>query len=116
MSCLPAFPRARTVAVAIFAAASASPGGASAEVVSVATNGFAVRETAEIVGTPEKVYEALVKPEKWWSSDHTFSQSAANLTLDARAGGCFCEALPGNGTVKHQEVVLALPGKQLVMR
>ena len=28
----------------------------------------------------------------------------------------FCEALPGAGSVKHQEVVLAVPGEQLVMR
>ena len=77
---------------------------------------FLVRVAAEIASPPEKVYEALVKPEEWWSSDHTFSGKAANLTLDAKAGGCFCEALPGNGTVKHQEVVLAAPGKQLVMR
>src|SRR5262245_13652634 len=92
------------------------PVGGSAEVVSVAASGFTVRELAEIAGTPGKVYEALVKPEAWWSSDHTFSGSAANLSLDAKAGGCFCETLPEGGTVEHQEVILAAPGKRLIMR
>jgi hypothetical protein len=76
MSCLPPLSRPRLVAVAFYAAALTSPTGASAEVVSVAANGFTVRETAEIADTPAKVYEALVKPEKWWSSDLTFSRSA----------------------------------------
>src|SRR5690349_14666569 len=89
---------------------------ARADVVVTSAAGFTVRVVTEVAAPPEKVYEALVKPEHWWSSDHTFSGKAGNLTLDATAGGCFCETLPGNGTVKHQEVVMAAPGKQLVMR
>jgi uncharacterized protein YndB with AHSA1/START domain len=108
-------PSGPTVGI-LLAAGLAWPVAASAEVVKVAGNGFTVRETADIAATPEKVYEALVKPEAWWSSDHTFSGSAGNLSLDAKAGGCFCETLPNNGTVKHQEVILAAPGKALVMR
>src|SRR5262249_46273108 len=41
---------------------------------------------------------------------------AANMTLDAKAGGCFCEMLPNGGSVQHLEVVSAMPGKQLRMR
>src|SRR5271169_2213683 len=104
------------VAGVFLAAELAWPVVASAEVVAVSGNGFTVRETAEIAATPDKVYEALVRPQDWWSSDHTFSGSAANLSLDANAGGCFCETVPNSGTVKHQEVVLAAPGKTLVMR
>jgi uncharacterized protein YndB with AHSA1/START domain len=89
---------------------------ARAEVVATSAAGFTVRVVTEIAAPPQKVYEALVKPEHWWRSDHTLSGKAGNLTLDATAGGCFCEALPDSGTVKHQEVVLAAPGKQLVMR
>lgn len=100
----------------LLAAGLAWPVAASAEVVTVTGIGFTVRETADIAATPGKVYEALVRPEAWWSSDHTFSGDAANLTLDAKVGGCFCETLPNNGTVKHQEVVMAAPGKALVMR
>jgi len=43
------------------------------------------------------VYSALIQPARWWASDHTFSHSAANLTFDAHAGGCFCEVSPTAG-------------------
>jgi uncharacterized protein YndB with AHSA1/START domain len=92
------------------------PAAAVAEVVSVSAAGLLVRSIETIAAPPDVVYAALVKPAAWWSSDHTFSREAANLTLDAKAGGCFCETLLGNGSVEHQEVVLAWPGRQLVMR
>jgi uncharacterized protein YndB with AHSA1/START domain len=95
-------------------AATARP--AAAEVLSVAGNGFEVRETVHTAASPEKVYAALLLPARWWSSDHTFSGNAANLALDARAGGCWCETLPGGGSVEHLRVVFASPGKVLRLR
>jgi hypothetical protein len=64
----------------------------------------------------DKVYGALLKPGNWWSSEHTFSGSAANLSLDARAGGCWCEKLPDGGSVEHLRVVYVSPGKTLRLR
>ena len=55
---------------------------ATAEVVAVAGNGFEIRETAYTAAAPDKVYAALLTPARWWSSEHTFSGSAANLVLD----------------------------------
>jgi uncharacterized protein YndB with AHSA1/START domain len=72
-------------------------------------NGFAVEETAHIAAAPDAVYAALIHPEKWWNPQHTFSQNAANLSLDAKAGGCLCETLPGGGSVQHLTVVYADP-------
>jgi uncharacterized protein YndB with AHSA1/START domain len=89
---------------------------AAAEVVSVGANGFEIRETVHVAASPDKAYAALLTPARWWSSDHTFSQSAANLTLDARAGGCWCETLPNGGSVEHLRVVYAAPGKALRLR
>jgi uncharacterized protein YndB with AHSA1/START domain len=89
---------------------------ASAEVLDSAANGFTLRETAHVAASPDKVYAALIAPQNWWSSDHTFSHNAANLSLDARAGGCWCEALPGGGSVQHLTVVFADPGKILRLR
>jgi uncharacterized protein YndB with AHSA1/START domain len=97
------------------AVASLLVGPACGAVKDAAPNGFSVVETVHIAGTPDKVYAELIQPAHWWSSQHTFSQSAANLTLDAKAGGCWCEALP-DGSVQHLVVVLARPGKKLVMR
>jgi uncharacterized protein YndB with AHSA1/START domain len=88
---------------------------ARAAVVEAAPNGFAIQEAVHIAATPERVYAALIAPAKWWNSEHTFSQSAANLTLDARAGGCFCENWKG-GSVQHLTVADAEPGRILRMR
>jgi uncharacterized protein YndB with AHSA1/START domain len=89
---------------------------AAAEVVSVAGNGFELRETAHMAASPEKVYAAMLMPARWWSSEHTFSGSASNLTLDARVGGCWCETLPQGGSVEHMRIIYVAPGKILRLR
>src|ERR1700681_1128530 len=101
---------------AVLALASVAGGRAAAEVVTVAANGFEIRETAHTAAASDKVYAALLLPAHWWSSDHTFSGSAANLVLDARAGGCWCETLPDGGSVEHLRVVYVSPGKTLRLR
>jgi len=94
----------------------ASPVPAFAAVQDEAPNGFTVSETTEIAATPDRVYEALRAPQHWWSSAHTYSHDPANFTFDARAGGCWCETLPGGGSVQHMVVVNAIPGKLLRLR
>jgi len=89
---------------------------AAAEVISAATNGFEVRETVHVAAATDKAYAALLLPARWWNSDHTFSRSAANLVLDARAGGCWCENLPDGGSAEHLRVVFVAPGKTLRLR
>jgi uncharacterized protein YndB with AHSA1/START domain len=105
----------RAIGVAMFLSATMT-GTSRAEVTDAATNGFTLRETAHIKASPDKVYAAITMPSLWWSSAHTFSGSARNLTLDARAGGCWCESLPNGGSVQHLTVVMAAPGKTLRLR
>jgi hypothetical protein len=90
-----------------------APAPASAKVAQVSTQGFVVRHVAEVSVPPEEAWAVLIKPSVWWDSAHTWSADAANLTLDARAGGCFCEMLPNpsspkgapRGTVEHMRVI-----------
>jgi uncharacterized protein YndB with AHSA1/START domain len=89
---------------------------AVAAVVAAAENGCTVRETVHIAASPAQVYEAIIHPEKWWNAEHTLSGNAANLTLDARAGGCFCEKSPDGRSIQHLVVVMASPGKALNLR
>jgi uncharacterized protein YndB with AHSA1/START domain len=89
---------------------------ASAEITDAAADGFTVRETVHIEANADKVYAALIQPQHWWSSHHSFSGDAANMSLDAHAGGCWCETLPGGGSVLHMSVVYAVPGKVLRLR
>lgn len=88
----------------------------SAAVEDAAPNGFTVNESMTIAAPADRVYQAVLAPAHWWSSEHTYSHDAANLTLDARAGGCWCETLPGGGSVQHMVVVNAIPGKLLRLR
>ena len=89
---------------------------AAAEVVSAGQNGFEIRLTAHVAAAPDKAFAALLQPARWWSSEHTFSGSAANLTFDARAGGCWCETLSDGGSVEHMRLVYVAPGKVLRLR
>jgi uncharacterized protein YndB with AHSA1/START domain len=104
------------VCVGALAAAVSIGRPAAAEVISAGQNGFEVRVTVHVAATPDKAYAALLQPARWWSSEHTFSGSAANLTLDAHAGGCWCETLPDGGSVEHLHVVYVAPGKALRLR
>jgi hypothetical protein len=58
-------------------------------------------------------YAAVIQPGRWWDSGHTWSGDAKNFTLEARAGGCWCEPLPDGGSVEHMHVVFVQPGKVL---
>lgn len=89
---------------------------AVATVVDLASNGFTVQVRAHIAASTKKVYSGLITPAHWWSSDHTFSGDAANLVLDAKAGGCWCEKLADGGSVTHLTVVYVDPGKLLRLR
>jgi len=77
----------------VAALATAAP--AQADVVQQTSLGFVSRNVVVVQGTPAAVWKRLITPATWWSSDHTFSGDAANLTLDPVPGGCFCEKLPG---------------------
>ncbi len=111
MRCLPLLP---ATAAGLAAALCLLPTAAPAEVVQTAPNGFLVRHEATITAPPMVIYDTIVEQVgRWWSPDHTFSGDAANLTLDARPGGCFCERLPAGGGVEHMRVVYAAPGQGL---
>ena len=94
----------------------AAVGPASAGVKSVTPNGFEVASAAAIAAPADRVYAALGEVGQWWSSSHTFSRDAANLSLELRAGGCFCERLKDGGSVQHLQVVYAAPGAGLRLR
>lgn len=87
---------------------------AAAEIVDVAANGMEIRQQLRIAAPPDKVWAALIVPARWWSSDHSFSGSSANITIDPRVGGCWCETLPNGGGVVHMEVTHIAPPKTLV--
>jgi hypothetical protein len=89
---------------------------AAAEVKDSSTLGFTIQDSVFIASEPKDVYHSLVADiGQWWDSAHTFSGNASNLSIDDRAGGCFCEKLENGGSVRHLEVVFADPAKTLRM-
>jgi len=85
---------------------------AHAEVKQAAADGFVIALSAPVTATPAKIWAALAQPQRWWSSEHTWSGKAANLSLKPEAGACFCERWAG-GSVEHGRVVMALPDQLL---
>jgi hypothetical protein len=87
------------------------------DVMDSAANGFTVK-IATVIRDPDpaNVYNKLVhQVGDWWSSDHTFSHDAHNLSIDDKPLGCFCEKMPAGGGVRHMQVLMVMPDKMLVM-
>ena len=80
----------------------------------VTPSGFLVRYELVIGAPTAKVYDSLIGVGSWWNEKHTYSGDSGNLSIDARAGGCFCERLP-NGAVEHMRVVYLKASEALRM-
>ena len=85
-------------------------GAAQAAVTDRSAAGFEVTERATIAAAPDKVWQMLMRPYRWWNKQHTWSGDAKNLSFDG--SGCFCEQLP-RGAVRHMTIVYADGKSQL---
>lgn len=105
---------ARTsVVVLLFACVGLAAPNARADVADRSPSGFTIKTTVAVAASPQRIYEDLVNVGAWWDKEHTYSGDAKNMTLVAQAGGCFCEKVPGGGSVEHGRVVNVSPGKLL---
>ena len=80
----------KTILAAV--AALSLAGAARAEVVDQSPQGFESLHTLTIAAPPAKVRAATLEVGRWWSSAHSWSGDARNLSIDL-ATGCFCEKL-----------------------
>ena len=89
---------------------------ADADVTGSGETGFSIHHVIALDASPEAAYRAITEEvSNWWIADHTWSGDAANLSIDARAGGCFCEKLADGGSMQHMLITWAQPGKELRM-
>jgi Polyketide cyclase / dehydrase and lipid transport len=86
---------------------------AAANVVSATPDGFEIRQQTHVAASPAAAYRTFLKVGSWWSAEHTYSGNARNLSIQARAGGCWCERLADGGVVQHMQVIQLRPGKQI---
>lgn len=98
------------IAFAVMLAASTP---AASHVVSAVPHGFELTETATVKAAPADVYKTLLDIASWWNSSHTYSGDAANLSIDQRPGGCWCERTKDGGAIEHMRIVYAQPGAML---
>lgn len=98
--------------IAAFTAAVLLPLTADAEVKLAAPDALVVEHRFAIAASPEAAWNALVRPERYWPKEHTWSGNPANLSLVPHAEGCFCERWT-DASVEHGRVIMALPGRLL---
>ena len=64
----------------------------AAEVLDSSASGFTVQNVVTVSASPDRAWRALVKDvDAWWPKDHSWFGKDGRFTIDARAGGCFCE-------------------------
>lgn len=81
---------------------------ANADVIARAPDGFVIQIKVEVALDRDGAWARLTDISSWWNSSHTYSGDAANLKLDAMAGGCWCELWSG-GEVEHGRVMMVMP-------
>jgi len=111
------FPHRRSQSVrrlaAVLLSALALPAGA--EVLDRSERGFTVENSVSVPVDALTAWGALTQDVgRWWPADHTWTGKAQNLSIDARAGGCFCE-IDGAHQSQHMTVTYTEPGKLLRM-
>lgn len=98
----------RLFALALAAVALLWTPSALADVASSSPTSFTIHAEAEVTATPAQVWRNLLRVDRWWSSEHTYSGDASNLSLDPRAGGCWCERWGNHQSVEHMRVVMVM--------
>lgn len=86
---------------------------ACADTGNVTPNGFTSIFRDEVKASPTDVWRAVVQLPQWWSGQHSYSGQASNMSLDAQAGGCWCERWGDGHSVQHGQVVQVQPGRAL---
>ena len=75
--------------------------------------GFTIENSQDVPADASTTWDALVdEVGLWWPADHTWWGDATKLSIQARAGGCFCER-NGVRQARHMTVVFVDPGKTL---
>ena len=106
----------RRIAVAVVAPLLLLMAGvAPAKVKDATAGGFTVENEQVVPVDADTAWKALVDDiDRWWPKDHTWWGKASTLSLQARAGGCFCE-IAGAKQAQHMQVTFVDPGKTLRM-
>lgn len=98
--------RALALSVALFLALAAAP--ARADVASASAGSFVIQAQADVTASPERAWQALTELGAWWNGAHSYSGDAGRLSLEPRAGGCWCETWGDGQSVEHGRVLMVM--------
>lgn len=103
----------RTLSAAVLASLLLAPA-AQAKVLDQSAGGFTLQNEAVVPVDARTAWTALVgEVDAWWPRDHRWWADSV-LSIDARAGGCFCE-IAGQRQALHMQVSFVDPGRTLRM-
>ncbi|WP_100644010.1 SRPBCC family protein [Alteromonas facilis] len=89
------------------------PFAAHADVKHTDQHGFIVENVMQTPQTPDVVWHALIDDvDLWWPKDHSWWMGT--FSIDANAGGCFCER-KDNKSAEHMRIVFVDPNQTLRM-
>ena len=79
------------------------------EVLLVAETGFIIENSIQVSANRESTWRAFTQQiGQWWPADHTWWGDSSGLTIDAVAGGCFCEK-NGDRSAEHMRIAFVDP-------
>lgn len=105
----------RPLASPVIALLLTAPLPAAAKVLDVSRNGFTLENSVTVPVDAATAWKALVdEVGRWWPADHTWTGKAGNLSIEPRAGGCFCE-IDGGHQALHMSIAHVQPEKLLRM-
>lgn len=86
-----------------------------AEIKDATPSGFTLENKRMVPVAPEAAFKALVDDvDQWWPKDHSWWGKEAKFSIDAKAGGCFCER-GGKHEALHMLVTFVDPPNTLRM-
>lgn len=86
-----------------------------AELVYTSEFGFIVKNVIHVQQQPKASWLALTDDvDQWWPKSHSYWGESSRFSIDAKAGGCFCETNENN-SVEHMRISLVEPNRSLRM-
>ncbi|SHG05249.1 hypothetical protein SAMN04487965_3200 [Microbulbifer donghaiensis] len=104
--------RKLNAALAVLLFGTAGSGMTAAEVVSKSASEFSIKLEQELDTDSATIYRGLASLPAWWNPAHSYSGSSDNLSMELRAGGCFCERWE-RASVEHLRVIYAMPDREV---
>lgn len=87
---------------------------AKAEVSEVSEQHFIVSIKTTLTTPRDQAYQQFLQIGDWWQDSHTWFGDASTMTIEPKAGGCFCER-NGNKQALHMTIAQVNPEVSIQM-